>query len=64
MLGDDDWLDDDWIDEIWDDGVIFVAAETGLHFREGRIWPLDQLLDDEFFPDRARATAILRGKAI
>jgi hypothetical protein len=42
---------DEWLGLLWKRGAVLAQAETGLDFPEDWIWPLSQVLDDEFWPD-------------
>jgi hypothetical protein len=46
--------DEDWIAEMWGDARLDAGNETGLgyaHFPSECPWPLEQALDDTFWPD-------------
>jgi hypothetical protein len=47
------FADEDWLDEVWDDAVRIARNETGLVFPTHWLWPLDEVLDQGFFPDSA-----------
>jgi Domain of unknown function DUF29 len=45
--------DPEWHDEAWGDAVPLLNKETGLDFVPASwFWSMEQVLDDEFWPDR------------
>lgn len=47
-------LDTEWIDDAWADATIQATKETGVGrvmFPKSCPWTMEQVLDDEFFPD-------------
>ena len=47
-------LDTEWIDDAWTDATILASKETGIElvkFPEVCPWTMEQVLDDEFFPE-------------
>lgn len=43
--------DERWLAAIWRNAVHLAEADTSLDFPPAWIWSLDQVLDDEFWPD-------------
>lgn len=43
--------DEEWLDETWTDAVAAASSETGMSFPDTWIWPIADVLDQEFFPD-------------
>jgi hypothetical protein len=43
--------DEQWLEVLWQDSVALAQADTELDFPRDWIWPLDQVLDDRFWPD-------------
>lgn len=43
--------DEEWLDLVWSDAVAFAQVETGLYLPDTWIWSIDQVLDEQFWPD-------------
>lgn len=43
--------DEDWVDDVWDDAARLARTETGIVMPDQMIWPLNEVLDEEFWPD-------------
>lgn len=43
--------DEDWLSSLWRRAALQAHKETGLDFPQQWIWSVDQVLDDDFWPD-------------
>lgn len=46
--------DESWLALVWSSAVTRAINETSLDFPESWVWPLDQVLDPDFWPDQNR----------